>query len=150
MDNDNLSIRSKDLKELKKRLSIQRKQKSEELIKEKLDKKELDYDTMSLILEVFEKSKFQWQKEHFDIFDSKPNEFRSKELPSNYRECVMLGIRLGTVRSKMIYNLRDRPLTKKELQTMDDLIWSLVLYQWKESRMIYDFTQREKSKDQRL
>lgn len=73
MDNDNLSTESKDLKELKKKFSIQRKQKSEELIKEKLDKKELDYDTISLILEVFEKSKFQWQKEHFDIFDLKPN-----------------------------------------------------------------------------
>jgi len=60
----------------------------------------------------------------------------------------MLGIRLGTVRSKMIYNLRDRPLSKKELQAMDDLIWSLVLYQWKEARMIYDFELKEKeSKD---
>lgn len=144
MDNDNLSTKSKDLKELEKKLSMQRKQKSEKLIKEKLDKKELDYDTISLILEVFEKSKFHWQKEHFDIFDSKPDEFRSKELPSNYRECVMLGIRLGTVRSKMIYNLRDRPLTKKEIQTMDDLVWSLVLYQWKEARVIYDFILKEK------
>ena len=31
---------------------------------------------------------------------------------------------------------------------MDDLIWSLVLYQWKEARMIYDFELKEKeSKD---
>jgi hypothetical protein len=45
-----------------------------------------------MILQVFEKSKFQWHKEHFDIFDSKPDDFRGKELPKNYRECVMLGI----------------------------------------------------------
>lgn len=148
MDDNKSSTKSKTLKELEKKLSMQRKQKSEELIKEKLDNKELDYDTASLILEVFGKSKFQWQTEHFDIFNLKPNEFRTKKLPNNYRECVMLGIRLGTVRSKMIYNLRDRPLSKKELQAMDDLIWSLVLYQWKEARMIYDFELKEKeSKD---
>jgi hypothetical protein len=33
-------------------------------MKEKLDKKKLDYYTVSLILEVFRKSKFQWHAEH--------------------------------------------------------------------------------------
>ncbi|MDH3656586.1 MAG: hypothetical protein OEM77_00410 [Nitrosopumilus sp.] len=38
--------KSKALNELEKNLSKQRKQKSEDLIKKKLDKKELDYDSL--------------------------------------------------------------------------------------------------------
>ena len=136
MQND----KSSDLKELQKRLSMQRKQKSEDLIKEKLNKKELDYDTTTLLLEVFGKSKFEWQKEHFDTFESRPEEFRGKNLPQNHRECVMLGIRLGTMRSKIIYNLRDRSLTEKERQSIDDLLWNFIWYQWQEARILYDFT----------
>ena len=132
-----------DLKELEKKLSRQRKEKSEEFIKEKLDKKKLDYDTVSLIVEIFEKSKFRWQKEHFDLFDAKPDEFRGRELPKNNRECVMLGMRLGTIRTKIIFNLRDRPVTEEERQSIDDLVWNLVWYQWKEARMLYDFSNKE-------
>ncbi len=77
--------KSKSLKELEKKLSRQRKQASENLIKKKLNKKNLNYDTTSRILQVFEKSKFQWHKGHFDIFDLKPDGFRGKELPKNYR-----------------------------------------------------------------
>jgi hypothetical protein len=135
--------KSKAYKELEKKLSKERKQKSEDVIKEKLDKKKIDYDTISLILEVFKKSKFQWQKEHFEIFNLRPNEFRSKELPKNYRECVMLGVRLGTMRSKIIYNLRERGLTEKERQSIDDLVWNFVWYSWNEARTIYDFTIKE-------
>ena len=131
-----------DLKELEKKLSRQRKEKSEEFIKEKLDKKKLDYDTISLIVEIFEKSKFRWQKEHFDLFDAKSDEFRGRELPKNNRECVMLGMRLGMLRSKIIFNLRDRPVTEKERQSIDDLVWNLVWYQWKEARMLYDFSNK--------
>ena len=132
-----------ELKELEKRLSNQRKEKSEEFIKEKLDNKKLDYDTASLIVELFEKSKFRWQKEHFEIFDTRPEEFRGKDLPKNNRECVMLGMRLGMLRSKIIFNLRDRPVTEKERQSIDDLVWNLVWYQWKEARMLYDFSNKE-------
>jgi len=135
--------KSKALKELEKSLSKDKKQKSEDLIKQKLDNNKLDYDTVTLILEVFKKSKFQWLSEHFDVFDSKPNEFRGKELPKNNRECVMLGLRLGTMRSKIIYNLRDRPVTEKQRQDIDDLIWSFILYQWKEARIIHDFAVNE-------
>ena len=134
-----------ELKELEKKLSNQRKEKSEEFIKEKLDNKKLDYDTVSLIIELFEKSKFRWQKEHFEIFDTRPEEFRGKDLPKNNRECVMLGMRLGMLRSKIIFNLRDRPVTEKERQSIDDLVWNLVLYQWKEARILYDYSNKEKT-----
>ena len=116
--------KSKSLKELKKKLSRQIKQASEDLVKKKLDKKDLDYDTISMILQVFQKSKFQWHKEHFDIFDSKPDDFRGKELPKNYRECIMLGVRLGTMRGKVIYNLQNMQLIEKHRQYIDDLIWN--------------------------
>ena len=116
--------KSKSLKELKKKLSRQIKQASEDLVKKKLDKKNLDYDTISMILQVFQKSKFQWHKEHSDIFDSKPDDFRGKELPKNYRECIMLGVRLGTMRGKVIYNLQNMQLTEKHRQYIDDLIWN--------------------------
>ena len=43
-----MAEKSKNFKELEKKLGKQRKQKSEDLIKEKLNKKELDYDTVSL------------------------------------------------------------------------------------------------------
>ncbi|KAF6247491.1 hypothetical protein C6990_03280 [Nitrosopumilus sp. b3] len=130
----------KDLKDLEKKISRQRKEKSEQIIKEKLDKKKLDYDTIELIIEIFEKSKFKWHKEHFEVFDSKSNNFRGKELPDNNRECVMLGLRLGTIRNKIIYNLRDRQLTEEERQSIDDLAWNFVWYQWKEARMLYDYS----------
>ena len=81
-----------------------------------------------MILQVFEKSKFQWHKEHFDIFDSKPDNFRRKELPKNDRECVMLGVRLGTMRGKIIYNLQNMQLTEKHRQDIDDLIWNFVWF----------------------
>ena len=110
----------KELKNLEKKLTKQRKEKSEQMIKEKLDKKKLDYDTIALIIEIFEKSKFRWHKEHFDIFNSKSNNFRGKELPNNNRECVMLGLRLGTIRSKIIYNLRDRQTTDEERQSIEE------------------------------
>lgn len=131
---------SKELKDLEKKFSSQRKEKSEKIIKEKLDKKKLDYDTVALILEIFEKSKFKWHKEHFDVFDSKSNNFRGKELPNNNRESVMLGLRLGTIRSKIIYNLRDRQIMEEERQSIDDLVWNFVWYQWKEARMLYDYS----------
>jgi hypothetical protein len=141
---DGLTQKSKALKELKNSLSKDRKQRSEDLIKQKLAKNELDYDTVTLILEIFQKSKFQWLPEHFDVIDSKPEEFRGIELPKNNRECVMLGLRLGTMRSKIIYNLRDRPATEKQRQDIDDLIWNFILYQWKEARIIHDFKIKEK------
>ena len=134
---------SKSLSEIKKKLSRERKQVSEDLIKEKLNKKKLDYDTVSLILEIFNKSKFLWHDEHFDIFESKPNDFRGKELPKNNRECVMLGLRLGTMRGKIIYNLRDRQITEEQRQDIDDLIWNFVWYSWKESRIVYDYKIKE-------
>jgi hypothetical protein len=134
---------SKSLSEIKKKLSQERKQVSEDLIKEKLNKKKLDYDTVSLIFEVFNKTKFQWHDEHFDIFDSKPDDFRGKELPKNNRECVMLGLRLGTMRGKIIYNLRDRQITEEQRQDIDDLIWNFVWYSWKESRIVYDYKIKE-------
>ena len=137
--------KSKSLKELEKKLSRQRKQASEDLIKKKLDKKNLDYDTISMILQVFEKSKFQWHKEHFDIFDSKPVDFRGKELPKNYRECVMLGVRLGTMRSKIIYNLQNMQLTENHRQDIDDLIWNFVWLSWQEARIIHDHAINEKT-----
>lgn len=133
----------KSISEIKKKLSRERIQASEDLIKEKLNKKKLDYDTISLILEVFNKSKFQWHDEHFDIFESKPDDFRGKELPKNNRECVMLGLRLGTMRGKIIYNLRDRPITEEQRQDIDDLIWNFVWYSWKESRIVYDYKIKE-------
>jgi len=131
---------AKELKKLEKKLATQRKEKSEQIIKEKIDRKQLDYDTITLILEIFEKSKFKWHKEHFDVFNSKSNNFRAKELPNNNRECVMLGLRLGTIRSKIIYNLRDRQITEEERQSIDDLVWSFVWLQWKEARILYNYS----------
>jgi len=137
--------KSKSLKELEKKLSRQRKQASENLIKKKLDKKNLDYDTISMILRVFEKSKFQWQEEHFENFDSEHESFRGKELPKNSRECVMLGVRLGTMRGKVIYNLQNMQLTEKHRQDIDDLIWNFVWYSWQEARIIHDHRIKEKT-----
>ena len=135
----------KSLKDLEKRLARQRKQASEDLIKAKLDKKNLDYDTISMILQVFEKSKFQWHKEHFDVFDSDPENFRGKVLPKNNRECVMLGVRLGTMRAKIIYNLQNMQLTEKHRQDVDDLIWNFIWYSWQEARIIHDYRVKEKT-----
>ena len=145
MSDESLPRKSKKLLDLEKKLSKQRKENSEAAIKEKLAKKELDYDTVTMILEVFGKSKFHWHEEHFDNFDLRPEDFRGKKLPKNNRECVMLGIRLGTMRSKIIYNLRDRPLTEKERQSIDDLIWDFVWYQWQEARILNDYATSEKN-----
>lgn len=129
---------SKSYKELEKKLGRELKNVSEKLIKEKLDKKKLDYDTVSLILEVFKKSNFEWKPEHFDAFDSTPDTFRGKTLPTNYRECVMLGIRLGTMRGKIIFNLRGSQITEKQRQEIDDLTWNLIWYSWQEARILHD------------
>ena len=98
-----------------------------------------------MILEVFQKTKFQWKEEHFEVFDSRPNEFRGKNLPKNNRECIMLGVRLGTMRSKIIYNLRDRQLTEKQRQDIDDIIWNFIWHSWQEARTLFDFTVNEKT-----
>ena len=137
--------KSKSLKELEEKLSRQRKQVSENLIKKKLDKKSLDYDTVSMILRVFEKSKFEWKEEHFENFDSESEKFRGKELPKNNREWVMLGVRLGTMRGKIIYNLQNMQLTEEHRQGIDDLIWNFVWYSWREARIIHDHKTKEKS-----
>ena len=139
--------KSKKLKELEKKLSLQTKEQSEKKIKEILSDKIIDYDTVKTILDVFKKSKFQWLDEHFDTFDLRPEEFRGRELPKNNRECLMLGMRLGNMRSKVIFNLRGMQLTEKHRQAMDDLIWSLIWYQWKEARLIKDFTKKEKNQE---
>ena len=131
-------LRTKSFNELKKKLDRERKQVSEDLMKEKLDKKKLDYDMIQLILEVFRKSKFNWRAEHFDVLDKNPDNFRGKSLPNNNRECVMLGVRLGTMRGKIIYNLRDRQLTEKQRHDIDDLIWNFVWYSWQEARLLND------------
>jgi hypothetical protein len=131
-------VETKSFKDLKKKLARERKRASEDLMKEKLNKKKLDYDTVQLILDVFRKSKFNWRTEHFDIFDSSPDSFRGKSLPSNNRECVMLGVRLGTMRGKIIYNLRDRQISEKQRQHKDDLIWNFIWFSWQEARILND------------
>ncbi|QMU53574.1 MAG: hypothetical protein GKS07_00790 [Nitrosopumilus sp.] len=135
---DNVHSRTKSFNELKKKLARERKQVSEDLMKEKLDKKKLDYDMIQLIPEVFGKSRFNWRAEHFDIFDKNPDGFRGKSLPNNNRECVMLGVRLGTMRDRIIYNLRDRQFTEKQRQDIDDLTWNFVWYSWQEARILND------------
>lgn len=137
------SSKSSALKELEKRLSRKRKERSEEKIKEILKRKELDYDTVNTILEVFKKSKFQWQQEHFEVFESRPNEFRGKELPDNNRECVMLGVRLGTMRNKVIHNLREMQFSEKQKHDLDELIWNFIWYQWRESKTINEFINQD-------
>jgi len=143
-----LDENSKSFKELEKKLDKEIKKVSEDLIKEKLDKKKLDYDTVSLILEVFNKSKFHWKPEHFKAFDSSPEVFRGKKLPKNNRECVMLGIRLGTMRDKIIYNLRNNQVTEKQRKEIDDLTWNFVWYAWQEARILYDRSNENKEKAQ--
>jgi hypothetical protein len=142
-DVDDVHLRTKSFNELKKKLARERKQVSEDLMKEKLDKKKLDYDMIQLILEVFGKSKFNWRAEHFDVLDKNPDSFRGKSLPNNHRECVMLGVRLGTMRGKIIYNLRDRQLTEKQRQDIDDLIWNFVWFSWQGARILNDRTVKE-------
>ena len=132
------NLESKSYKELEKKLSRELKNVSENLIKEKLNKKKLDYDTVSLILEVFNKSNFEWKPEHFDTFDSTSDTFRGKTLPKNFRECVMLGIRLGTMRGKIILNLRGSQITEKQRQEIDNLTWNLIWYSWQEARILHD------------
>ncbi len=144
-DDDSVIVESKSFKELRKKLGTKRKQVSEDLMKEKLDKKKLDYDAVKLILDVFRKLKFEWRADPFDIFDKSPDSFRGKSLPSNNRECVMLGVRLGTMRGKIIYNLRDRQLSEKQRQDIDDLIWNFVWLSWKEARALNDQQVKENS-----
>ncbi len=139
--------KSKSFKELEKKLDREIKKVSEDLIKEKLDKKKLDYDTISLILEVFNKSKFHWKPEHFEAFDLSPEGFRGKKLPENNRECLMLGIRLGTMRDKIIYNLRNNQVTEKQRKEIDDLTWNFVWYSWQEARILYDRSNENKKKE---
>ena len=141
-----MSEKSKSFKELEKKLDREIKNISEDLIKEKLDKKKLDYDTISLILEVFNKSKFHWRPDHFEAFDLSPEDFRGKKLPKNNRECVMLGIRLGTMRDKIIYNLRNNQVTEKQRKEIDDLTWNFVWYSWQEARILYDRSNENKKK----
>ena len=138
------SAKSSEFKELEKRLSRKRKERSEEKIKEILKRKELDYDTVNTILEVFKKSKFKWQQEHFEVFESRPNEFRGKELPDNNRECVMLGVRLGTMRNKVIHNLREMQFSEKQKHDLDELIWNFIWYQWRESKSINEFINQDR------
>ena len=138
------SAKSSEFKELEKRLSRKRKERSEEKIKEILKRKELDYDTVNTILEVFKKSKFQWQQEHFEVFESRPNEFRGKELLDNNRECVMLGVRLGTMRNKVIHNLREMQFSEKQKHDLDELIWNFIWYQWRESKSINEFINQDR------
>jgi len=52
----------------------------------------------------------------------------------------MLGLRSGTIRSKIIYNLIDKKITEEERQSIDDLVWNFVWYQWKEARILYDYS----------
>ncbi|MGV7225363.1 MAG: hypothetical protein ACQ9CV_00385 [Nitrosopumilus sp.] len=135
---------SKSYKELEKKLNRQIKTASQNIIKEKINKKKLDYDTVSLILDVFDKSKFRWRPEHFESFDSAPETFRGNKLPENNRECIMLGVRLGTMRGKIIYNLRGGQITEKQRNEIDDLTWKLVWYSWQEARILHD---RKKDSD---
>ena len=79
------------------------------------------------------------------MFESRPNEFRGKELPDNNRECVMLGVRLGTMRSKVIYNLKGLQITEKQKHDIDELIWNFIWYQWREVKTINDFLNQENS-----
>ncbi|MCV0430165.1 hypothetical protein [Nitrosopumilus sp.] len=132
------NLESKPHKKFEKKLGRELKTIYDDIIKEKLKNKQLDYDTVSLILEVFNKSNFQWRSEHFDVFDSSSDIFRGCSLPKNYRECVMLGVRLGTMRGKIIFNLRGNQITEKQKQEIDDLTWKLVWYSWQEARMLYD------------
>ena len=131
------------IKEYSKRISNQRREKCEKIIKEKINKRKVDYDTAQLILNLFGKSKFNWKSQYFEDFDSTPCRFRAKELPKNSRECVMLGMQLGTMRSNVLHNMKGMAITDEDKKSIDDLIWSLIWYQWKEARMIYDFTKNE-------
>ena len=135
---NNSESKSRELKQIEKKLDMQIKQNSEELIKEKLNKKELDYDTISLLLEIFQKSKFRWKDEHFENFKAVSDKFMGRSIPKNNRECVMLGMRLGTMRSKMIYNLKGRQISEIERKAMDDLLWNFVWNQWQRAKILYE------------
>ena len=135
------------IKEYSKKISNQRREKCEKIIKDKVHKREVDYDTAQLILNLFGKSKFSWKPQYFEDFDSNPYRFRGMDLPENGRECVMLGMQLGTLRSNVIHNMKGMDLTDEHKKSIDELVWSLLWYQWKESRMIHDFTKKENSDD---
>ena len=55
----------------------------------------------------------------------------------------MLGIRLGTMRGKIIYNLRNMQITEKQRQEIDDLTWSFVWYSWQQARILYDHSKEK-------
>ena len=78
------------------------------------------------------------------MFESRPNEFRGKELPDNNRECVMLGVRLGTMRNKVIHNLREMQFSEKQKHDLDELIWNFIWYQWRESKSINEFINQDR------
>ena len=138
---------SNKIKEYSKKVGNQRREKCEKIVKEKINKREVDYDTAQLILNLFGKSKFSWKSQYFEDFDSNPCRFRGKELPENGRECVMMGMQLGTLRSNVLHNLKGMAITDENKKSIDELVWSLLWYQWKEARMIYDFTKNESSLD---
>jgi len=56
----------------------------------------------------------------------------------------MLGIRLGTMRGKIIYNLRNSQITEKQRQEIDDLTWNLVWYSWQEARILHNRSNEKK------
>ena len=137
---ENSESKSREVKQVEKKLNLQVKQNSEELIKEKLNKKELDYDTISLLLEIFQKSNFRWKNEHFENFNASPDKFMGKSIPKNNRESVMLGMRLGTMRSKIIYNLKGRQISEIERKAIDDLLWNFVWNQWQHAKKLYEYS----------
>jgi len=57
----------------------------------------------------------------------------------------MLGVRLGTMRAKIIYNLQNMKLTEKHRQDVDDLIWNFIWYSWQEARITHDFRIKEEA-----
>ncbi len=83
---------------------------------------------MSLTLEVFNESKFRWRPEHFEAFDSSPEEFRGRKLPKCIIECVRLGIRLAATRDKRSFILRNNQVIEKQRNEIDDLTWNFAYY----------------------
>ena len=55
----------------------------------------------------------------------------------------MLGVRLGTMRSKVIYNLKGLQITEKQKHDIDELIWNFIWYQWREAKTINDFLNQD-------
>jgi hypothetical protein len=59
----------------------------------------------------------------------------------------MLGIRLATMRDKILFNLRNNQVTEKQRREIDDLIWNFVYYSWQEARILYDRSNENKEKE---